>query len=58
MNDFVVPEAGNARWRESAFRRLYLSSLILYVDPDYLTALVGISRPRRRLGVRPPTGDR
>ena len=29
------------RWRESPFWPLYLSYLILYVDPDYKTALVG-----------------
>jgi hypothetical protein len=58
MKKFVVPGTGYARWRESAFRRLYLSFLILYVDPDYLTALGGISRPRPRPGIRPPTGDR
>lgn len=41
MNGYVVPDTGNARWRESPFWPLYLSYLILYVDPDYQTALVG-----------------
>lgn len=37
----MEPGTGNARWRESPFWPLYLSDLILYVDPDYQTALVG-----------------
>jgi apolipoprotein D and lipocalin family protein len=41
LNGYVVPGTGNARWRESPFWPLYLSYLILYVDPDYQTALVG-----------------
>jgi apolipoprotein D and lipocalin family protein len=41
MNGYVVPDTGNARWRESPFWPLYLSYLILYVDPDYQYALVG-----------------
>jgi len=41
MNGYVVPDTGNARWRESPFWPLYLSYLVLYVDPDYHTALVG-----------------
>ena len=41
LNGYVVPSTGNARWRESPFWPLYLSYLILYVDPDYQTALVG-----------------
>jgi apolipoprotein D and lipocalin family protein len=41
MNGYVVPDTGNARWRESPFWPLYLSYLILYVDPDYRYALVG-----------------
>jgi apolipoprotein D and lipocalin family protein len=41
MKGYVVPDTGNARWRESPFWPLYLSYLILYVDPDYRTALVG-----------------
>ena len=41
LNGYVVPGSGNARWRESPFWPLYLSYLILYVDPDYRTALVG-----------------
>jgi apolipoprotein D and lipocalin family protein len=41
MNGYVVPDTGNARWRESPFWPIYLSYLILYVDPQYQTALVG-----------------
>ena len=41
LNGYVVPGTNNARWRESPFWPLYLSYLILYVDPDYQTALVG-----------------
>ena len=41
LHGYVVPGTGNARWRESPFWPLYLSYLILYVDPDYQTALVG-----------------
>jgi apolipoprotein D and lipocalin family protein len=41
LNGYVVPGTGNARWRESPFWPLFLSYLILYVDPDYQTALVG-----------------
>jgi apolipoprotein D and lipocalin family protein len=41
MNGYVVPGTGNARWRESPFWPLYLSYLILHVDPNYQTALVG-----------------
>lgn len=41
LSGYVVPGTGNARWRESPFWPLYLSYLILYVDPDYQTALVG-----------------
>jgi apolipoprotein D and lipocalin family protein len=41
MGGYVVPDSGNARWRESPFWPLFLSYLILYVDPDYQTALVG-----------------
>jgi apolipoprotein D and lipocalin family protein len=41
LNGYVVPGTGNARWRESPFWPFYLSYLILYVDPDYQTALVG-----------------
>lgn len=41
MSGYVVPGTGNARWRESPFWPLYLSYLILYVDSDYRTALVG-----------------
>jgi apolipoprotein D and lipocalin family protein len=41
MRGYVVPGTGNARWRESPLWPIYLSYLILYVDPDYQTALVG-----------------
>lgn len=41
LGGYVVRGTGNARWRESPFWPLYLSYLILYVDPDYQTALVG-----------------
>ncbi len=41
MGGYVVPDTGNAYWRESPFWPLYLSYLVLYVDPDYQTALVG-----------------
>jgi apolipoprotein D and lipocalin family protein len=41
MGGYVVPGTGNAYWRESPFWPLYLSYLILYVDQDYQTALVG-----------------
>lgn len=41
LTGYVVPGSGNARWRESPFWPLYLSYLILYVDPDYRVALVG-----------------
>jgi apolipoprotein D and lipocalin family protein len=41
MNGYVVPYTGNARWRESPFWPVYLSYLILWVDPDYRFALVG-----------------
>lgn len=41
LSGYVVPGTGNARWRESPIWPLYLSYLILYVSPDYQTALVG-----------------
>lgn len=41
MGGYVVPGTNNARWRETPFWPLYLSYLILYVDPDYQYALVG-----------------
>jgi apolipoprotein D and lipocalin family protein len=41
MKGYVVPDTGNARWRESPFWPVYLSYLILWVDPDYRYALVG-----------------
>jgi apolipoprotein D and lipocalin family protein len=56
MKGYVVPDTGNARWRESPFWPLYLSYLILHVDPDYQTALVGY--PGRGFGwvfARTPT---
>jgi apolipoprotein D and lipocalin family protein len=48
MNGYVVAGTGNARWRESLLWPLYSSYLILYVDPNYRTALVG--HPGRRDG--------
>ena len=41
MKGYVVPDTGNARWRKSPFWPVYLSYLILWVDPDYRYALVG-----------------
>jgi apolipoprotein D and lipocalin family protein len=41
MKGYVVAGTGNARWRESPFWPVYLSYLILWVDPDYHYALVG-----------------
>jgi apolipoprotein D and lipocalin family protein len=41
MRDYVVPNTGNARWRETPLWPIYFSYLIIYVDPDYKTALVG-----------------
>ncbi len=41
MNGYVVPDTGNARWRKSPMWPIYLSYLILWVDPDYRYALVG-----------------
>jgi apolipoprotein D and lipocalin family protein len=41
MRDYVVPNTGNARWRETPLWPVYFSYLIVYVDPDYKTALVG-----------------
>ena len=41
MGGYVVPGSANARWRESPFWPIYLSYLVLYVDPDYRVALVG-----------------
>jgi apolipoprotein D and lipocalin family protein len=41
MNGYVMPNSGGAYWRESPFWPLYLSYLIVYVDPTYQTALVG-----------------
>jgi apolipoprotein D and lipocalin family protein len=41
MDDYVVPGTGNAVWRESPLWPFYFSYLIVYVDPDYKTALVG-----------------
>jgi apolipoprotein D and lipocalin family protein len=58
MNGYVVPGTGNARWRESPFWPVYLSYLVLYVDPDYQYALVGY--PGRGYGwvlSRTPTMD-
>jgi apolipoprotein D and lipocalin family protein len=58
MNGYVVPDTGNARWRESPLWPIYLSYLILWVDPDYRYALVGY--PGRGYGwvlSRSPTMD-
>ncbi len=41
MRGYVVKGTGGAYWRESPFWPIYLSYLILYVDPDYQTAFVG-----------------
>jgi apolipoprotein D and lipocalin family protein len=41
LSGYVVAGTGNAWWRESPFWPLYLSYLILYVDPNYQAALVG-----------------
>jgi apolipoprotein D and lipocalin family protein len=41
MTGYVVPNTGNARWEESPIWPLHFAYLILYVDPDYRTALVG-----------------
>jgi apolipoprotein D and lipocalin family protein len=41
LKGYIVPGTNNARWRESPFWPLYFSYLIVYVDPQYQTALVG-----------------
>jgi apolipoprotein D and lipocalin family protein len=41
MNGYIVPETGNARWRESPLWPIYLSYFVLWVDADYRYALVG-----------------
>ena len=41
ISGYIVPGTNNARWRESPFWPVYFSYLIVYVDPDYETALVG-----------------
>lgn len=41
MHGYVVKGTGGAYWRESPFWPVYLSYLILYVDRNYQTALVG-----------------
>lgn len=58
---YVVPGTGNARWRESPFWPLYLSYLILYVDPGYQAALAATpnkaaagSSPARPSSATPP----
>lgn len=48
MTGYVVKGKGGAYWRESPFWPLYLSYLILYVSPNYQTALVGY--PGREYG--------
>jgi apolipoprotein D and lipocalin family protein len=58
MKGYVKPNTGNALWRESPFWPLYFSYPILFVDPDYSTALVGY--PGRDYGwvlSRQPTMD-
>ena len=35
------PGTGNAVWRETPIGLIYFSYLVVYVDPDYKTALVG-----------------
>ena len=58
MHGYVVPGTGNACWRESPFWPIYLSYLILWVDPGYHYALVGY--PGRGYGwvlSRSPTMD-
>jgi apolipoprotein D and lipocalin family protein len=58
MRGYVVRDTGNARWRESPLWPIYLSYLILWVDPDYRYALVGY--PGRGYGwvlSRSPTVD-
>jgi apolipoprotein D and lipocalin family protein len=37
----MSPGTGNARWRESPLWPIYLSYVILWVDPEYRYALVG-----------------
>lgn len=41
MHGYVVKGTGNAYWRESPLWPFHFSYLILYVSPDYQTALVG-----------------
>ncbi len=41
MKDYVVPGTGNAYWRETPLWPVYFSYLVVYVAPDYKTALVG-----------------
>lgn len=41
MTGYVVPDTGNAYWRESPLWPIYLSYLIIYVDQEYRYALVG-----------------
>lgn len=48
MGGYVVPNTGGAKWRETPVWPLYFSYLILYVDQDYKTALVGY--PGRQYG--------
>jgi apolipoprotein D and lipocalin family protein len=48
FDDYVVDGTGNALWRVKLFWPIYVSYLILDVDPDYKVALVGY--PDRSLG--------
>jgi apolipoprotein D and lipocalin family protein len=48
LSGYIVPDTNNARWRESPVWPVYMSYLILYVDPEYRYALVGY--PGRNYG--------
>ena len=45
---YVVEGTGNARWRVTFVWPIFVSYQILYIDPDYRTALIGY--PDRSLG--------
>jgi apolipoprotein D and lipocalin family protein len=40
---YVVADTGNAKWRVSFLWPIYISYLILYVDPSYHDAVIGYS---------------